>query len=1283
MTNPIVSLAFYVSRAKRTGATVDELKAGEYEEVLAEKVDFTKAAELWEEMDEGRPLISLADIDLSQTDYLDIVDQVYNGTPFRDVRISAVDVPSAVVPTHAPYFQKYLEGLQSQDGDTRTGPAVEATMSRLNECLANNAVASAHANGLVMGRVQSGKTRNYVGLMLKAADDGWNVIIVLTSSNRALARQTQTRIEEEFTAVGAHDPRHSMKLDFLSADAANRLAGDELDGDFFYWGLAMKQVDGLERIRQWLTMTNQPLGKMRVMIIDDEADNATPDSNQSGPQNLGEDEIEARIKVIRREEPVLADWLESLSEREWPEAGENTPEAAVFQSLHQKLTAPQPQQQQQAIVNSAEYRRFLGMDDFSEPPVEEAIERFFSGGRGINNDHSSSAFCLLLRSILDVTRGRSAINAAVCSFVGPNPRTGTYTYPFARCAYLGYTATPYANILNEGPNQTPIYADFIQSLEIAPQYFGADEIFGHDIATVKTRMPIVGAITDDEESRILDMIRLTANPLLVDENLLCHDENGELEWKSLKDAVAWAFCTAAARKYLRIRDNVAETGKKSISRRWTTMLVNVDQHQAIHETMRHVLVNYIGAHCDTPAARADFETHCRAVWNTQTARFTAGKFEKLFNANEDAAQNYGPFEDYPAWEDIRGPLMDVFENWRRCVHVVILNSTTVGIENQAVYAQNADLLPRPGPVKELTGDHLWFVSGGNTISRGLTLFGLTASYFDRVRDSTCVDTLTQMGRWFGYRKGYELLPRLWMQADAVGEMKRIAQTELKLHESIADNFKQGFSPSDPAHFQQITSWSRQLSGRAYAARVLDSNIGTTGSADDYWGDGERRRRVFDTCSAFVEDLGAGSTRDPAFYTYAATPLWEDVDRNKVRAFLVNLLAWVPDRSARLIRGLTRDISASEPLNWDIVLGHPKYMAGEIDFAGHRVRFGSPEAVNIGGGILRTSAARLHRSFYAMIRLEHIIREDVALLVKNRVTVAKALEQKAVQNNGTLPSHYDAALPGPSDAPIPSRLDSLIQRLQKADGAEPLPDAIHARLDDVSKGLRNQSSAEYMANVHRRANHRRPTLQLYLIRPKREADGLPPLVNISFYWPDHDPVAFFSVAVDGNPDFVRSVTPGVFCQTVEDILRERNFPVQRKELLRLVLERLDLRCTQTFFDQHIAHPLRGYNYRKMTGRNAYCIDGWAEDEEAKLKKEFLRAAVGILQRDSHRSYSTEELMNQVIAEDARLRDFFVPNQSNDKSMFNNELMTDEVMAANGIVRLPGRPVAYQASALAGM
>src|SRR5205809_5668946 len=52
--------------------------------------------------------------------------------------------------------------------------------------------------GLVVGNVQSGKTANYTGLVCKAADAGYKVIIVLSGVHNSLRSQTQIRLEEGF-----------------------------------------------------------------------------------------------------------------------------------------------------------------------------------------------------------------------------------------------------------------------------------------------------------------------------------------------------------------------------------------------------------------------------------------------------------------------------------------------------------------------------------------------------------------------------------------------------------------------------------------------------------------------------------------------------------------------------------------------------------------------------------------------------------------------------------------------------------------------------------------------------------------------------------------------------------------------------------------------------------------------------------------------------------------------------------------------------------------------------
>ena len=72
--------------------------------------------------------------------------------------------------------------------------------------------------------------------------------------------------------------------------------------------------------------------------------------------------------------------------------------------------------------------------------------------------------------------------------------------------------------------------------------------------------------------------------------------------------------------------------------------------------------------------------------------------------------------------------------------------------------------------------------GGYSLSRGLTLEGLTVSYF--LRSSVMYDTLMQMCRWFGYRPDYQDLCRVWMPEDAEGWYRHIAESTEELRDEI-------------------------------------------------------------------------------------------------------------------------------------------------------------------------------------------------------------------------------------------------------------------------------------------------------------------------------------------------------------------------------------------------------------------------------------------------------------------------------------------------------------------
>lgn len=84
--------------------------------------------------------------------------------------------------------------------------------------------------------------------------------------------------------------------------------------------------------------------------------------------------------------------------------------------------------------------------------------------------------------------------------------------------------------------------------------------------------------------------------------------------------------------------------------------------------------------------------------------------------------------------------------------------------------------------------------GGNRLSRGLTLEGLLVSFF--IRRSVSYDTLMQMGRWFGFRGGYEDLTRIYTTTELAGWFSDLAFVEHRLREDIQVYESQGLTPRE-------------------------------------------------------------------------------------------------------------------------------------------------------------------------------------------------------------------------------------------------------------------------------------------------------------------------------------------------------------------------------------------------------------------------------------------------------------------------------------------------------
>ena len=1047
------------------------------------------------------------------------------------------------------FFEKYIAEVTRND--VRTQRSVDAVLKRANELLQQD---GPRVSGLVVGRVQSGKTRHYTGLALKAAEEGWNVILVLTSPIMALARQTQERLWKEFKAAGVTDSS-STRLKFLDGGEIDEPTSLDSRESHFYWGVAMKETACLGRVKGWLDVNRRHVSNMHMLVIDDEADNATPDSNGTRGVPFDSAEIAEQLAAMRAcdeggvDFAPLADWFDSQLVREWPRDGEG---AETLKHLQDHIVTAR----QNAILCNARYRRLLEMEPAEDRDIPSLVRGYFNRcGRG-GDFRSEGAFLQLLQSILGVDSGNSAINHAIRSIVG-NAGAHGVTYPFARLAYLGYTATPYACILNERPGQTPLYADFIASIDKSPRYFGLEAIFGSNPGTeerpnVQPNMDIVRTIPERERNEVLLPIEGTSvrtngasrpGSLTVeirdDLSYVFNNLDGEEvpgTWDTLGEAVAWAFCTAAARRWI-----FAGEENRGIEHRWTTMLMNISQLGDVHERQRSLLERYINFCLATPESKQSFKRRCRTLWERETARFTIDQFNALFNANPVAEENYDKCGQpcgcaYLAWTHVEQNL-DYFLQGAH-YHVIVINSRNK--DNQDLYVQANYYGRFTRPVQELQGEHLWFVVGGNTISRGLTLPGLTTSYFDRVRRSVAVDTLTQMGRWFGYREGYELLPRIWMTEETILEMKRTALVECRMHQSIQENFDRGFSPSDEAHYQQIYSWGRKLSGRARCQCDRTVGIGLYAGTTDFPKDPSRAEKIFKTVREFLErnedrlvrNRTPGDAADA--YLYQQHPLWSNVEDSRIQQLLHSLSPYYPVKSQLKINGLIDEIDR-QPGRWDVVLGIPEANESRT-FAFPHVP-GVPSSVPAGhprfddaGADAASASSSVYVPYYANIQNEHLYREDVRILTEDggKDVIMDKIRQLEETDVPRLRG-VDAALSRYPGATREARLANLCETLKAAAEGE-CPQPIPERLRSLWRHTRemgvnyDRHAPQYMESVHKKAKQVRPMLMFYLLAPQPEhgfPDGLP-FVALNVYWPKHAPDVFHAVSVGLSPSQIESV-----------------------------------------------------------------------------------------------------------------------------------------------------------------
>lgn len=294
-----------------------------------------------------------------------------------------------------------------------------------------------------------------------------------------------------------------------------------------------------------------------------------------------------------------------------------------------------------------------------------------------------------------------------------------------RCSYVGYTATPFANILINPYTDSKQVDDlfptnFIICLPTPKEYSGIDEFF---------------SISNDSDTEIsYDLCRFVKDfDDFFDEAPKRITKGTQIDKlsKSLVDAILNFIISASIKKSRGIITH-------------NSMLINIASVKCPATTLVELVKLKVRDLYYEYKYEENIESKYKLFWEENIKPISE---KRLGNNFKDKWENIEPF----------------------------IQKTYSNILNDGIKLLNGDSKDVIDYDSTSSGD--WIIIGGNRLSRGLTLEGLTVSYF--YRQSKQYDTLLQMGRWFGYRKGWLDLCRVYADEDVI---KNFTNIGLVLHE---------------------------------------------------------------------------------------------------------------------------------------------------------------------------------------------------------------------------------------------------------------------------------------------------------------------------------------------------------------------------------------------------------------------------------------------------------------------------------------------------------------------
>ncbi len=328
---------------------------------------------------------------------------------------------------------------------------------------------------------------------------------------------------------------------------------------------------------------------------------------------------------------------------------------------------------------------------------------------------------------------------------------------FNKSAYVGYTATPYANIfihsekIHKDLGRDLFPRNFIFSLTRPSNYIGPEEFFGLTDEDDMEKPPLPLSTTVRDAELIFPPKHKKDHPV------------NQLPY-SLKYAVKQYLMSCAAR-LLRQTSNVHNS-----------MLVHVTRYTAVQNSVSELIKKELQILKNRIGDSDDELEDLQKIWNDDFIP-TTKKMISLERANDSYLHS---------WEEINKALAKMILK----IQVKQINGSA---KDTLQYKEAEDASEGKNLPWEKRGIHIIAV-GGDKLSRGLTLEGLTISYY--LRASTMYDTLMQMGRWFGYRPGYIDLCRINTTSDLMENFAQIATAEKDLIEQFKEMARAGATPEE-------------------------------------------------------------------------------------------------------------------------------------------------------------------------------------------------------------------------------------------------------------------------------------------------------------------------------------------------------------------------------------------------------------------------------------------------------------------------------------------------------